>query len=154
MTLEEAIKSSKFKGERHKAVVNMLYTAYWLRNNFTVVLKTQGITLEQFNVLRILNGKHPEMMRVKDIGSRIVEKSSNVPRIIDRLAAKKLVKRNTSKEDKRETLVAITDAGLELLQIAIRLVDNTRETTLGITDEEALQLNELLEKLRNPEVTG
>ncbi len=132
----------------------MLYTAYWLRNNFTVVLKTQGITLEQFNVLRILNGKHPEMMRVKDIGSRIVEKSSNVPRIIDRLAAKKLVKRNTSKEDKRETLVAITDAGLELLQIAIRLVDNTRETTLGITDEEALQLNELLEKLRNPEVTG
>jgi DNA-binding MarR family transcriptional regulator len=95
MTLEEAIKSTKFKGERHKAVVNVLYTAYWLRNNFTFALKELGITLEQYNVLRILNGKHPEMMRVKDIGSRIIEKSSNVPRIIDRLAAKELVKRNT-----------------------------------------------------------
>src|SRR6187402_3135035 len=98
MTLEEAIKSSKFRDQRHKSVLNMLYTAYWLKSNFTTGLKEHGITIEQFNVLRILNGKHPEPMRVKDIGTRILETSSNVPRIIDRLVAKKLATRTPSKE--------------------------------------------------------
>ena len=151
MKLEEAIKSNKFKSEKHKAVINILYTAYWLRNNFTIALKEFGITLEQFNVMRILNGKHPEQMRVKDIGSRIIEKSSNVPRIVDRLVAKKLAKRTPSKEDKRETLVSLTEQGIELLAAAIRMVDKSREDNLGITDAEALEVNTLLELLRNRE---
>jgi DNA-binding MarR family transcriptional regulator len=149
MKLEEAIKSSKFKGERHKAVINILYTAYWIRNIFTVGLKNYGITLEQFNVLRILNGMHPQRMRVKDIGSRIIEKSSNVPRIIDRLVAKELATRNPSKDDKRETFVSITEKGIVLLQDAVKMVDETREQILGISDADAEVINELLEKLRN-----
>lgn len=149
MKLEEAIKSTKFKGERHKAVINLMYTAYWIKNNFTVALKEFGITLEQFNVLRILNGKHPEQMRVKDIGSRIIEKSSNVPRIIDRLVEKELASRVPSREDKRETLVSITEKGLAVLAAAVKVVDQTRERELGIDEKEAEILNELLEKMRN-----
>lgn len=148
MKLEEAIKSNKFKGDKHRAVVNILYTAYWVRNSFTTEIKEFGITLEQFNVLRILNGKYPEPMRIKDIGSRIIEKSSNVPRIIDRLVAKKLAERNPSKEDKRETLVSITDKGRNVLESATKLVDTNRETIVGLSDEEAAQLHELLEKMR------
>jgi DNA-binding MarR family transcriptional regulator len=148
MKIEEAIKSTKFKGERHKVIINILYTAYWLRNHFSIALKECNITLEQYNVLRILRGKHPEKMCVKDIGSRIVEKSSNVPRIIDRLVAKDLAIRTPSKEDKRETLVAITDQGLQLLLQATTIMDRKRDEIMGIDDEAAHELNELLEQMR------
>lgn len=148
MKLEEAIKSTKFKSSGHKALLNVMYTAYWLKSSFTAELKEFDITLEQFNVLRILRGSHPEQLCVKDIGSRIIEKSSNVPRILDRLVLKKLARRTTSKEDKRETLISITEKGLELLAQATAKVDAVRERMLGITEEDAAALSELLEKMR------
>jgi len=98
--------------------------------------------------LRILKGKHPDQMCVKDIGSRMVEKSSNVPRIIDRLIIKKLVKRNVSKEDKRETLISLTDKGIFLLEEATKVLDDIYEKIIGINEEEANKLNDLLEKMR------
>ena len=82
MKLEEAIKSTKFKSEVHKAVLHILYTAWWLKSVGAKELKEFGLTHEQYNVLRILKGKHPEQMCVRDIASRMIEKSSNVPRII------------------------------------------------------------------------
>ena len=146
--LEEAIKTNKFNDERHKATVNILYTAYWLRNLFTGALKEHGITLEQHNVLRILKGSYPQELCVKDIASRILEKSSNVPRIIDRLVAKKLVKRATSKEDKRETLVSLTEKGITTIEAARRVVDQHTKDTVMLNEEEAKTLNDLLEKMR------
>jgi len=148
MKLEEAIKSNRFLDERHKATVNMLYSAYWLKNSFSGALKAHDLTMEQHNVLRILKGKHPAEMCVKDIASRIIEKSSNVPRIIDRLVAKKLVKRATSKEDKRETLVSLTDKGMEIVDSARSSIDNVTNEILLITEEEAKVLNGILDKMR------
>ena len=147
MKLEEAIKS-KFANQKHKATLNVLYTAYWLRHKFSTTLKEEGLTLEQYNVLRILKGKHPEQLCVKDIGGRIIEKSSNVPRIIDRLVLKKLAKRAPSKEDKRETLVSITEKGISLLMNATMRVDKITEEVTGLDENDALMLNELLEKMR------
>ncbi|HYD21189.1 MAG TPA: MarR family transcriptional regulator [Flavipsychrobacter sp.] len=149
MKLEEAIKSSKFRDEGHKASLNVLYTAWWLKSNFSSSLKELGMTQEQFNVMRILKGKHPEEMCVKDIGSRMIEKSSNVPRIIDRLVDKKLVKRATSKEDKRETLISLTDKGIKHLAEASKVMEEVGQKLIGLSSEEAAQLNELLEKLRS-----
>ena len=148
MKLEEAIKSNRFTDERHKATINMLYTAYWLKTSFSAVFKTQGLTMEQHNVLRILRGSHPGEMCVKDIASRIVERNSNVPRIIDRLVIKKLVKRTTSKEDKRETLVSLTDKGITVIDITRQVVDEIMEDIVKISDEEARTLNDILEKMR------
>lgn len=148
MKLEDAIKSNKFRDEGHKATLNILYTAYWLKTAFAASMKELGLTSEQFNVMRILKGKHPEEMCVKDIGSRMIEKSSNVPRIIDRLVDKKWVKRTTSKEDKRETLISLTEKGIKQLAEASAIMDNVGRDLIGITNEEATQLNELLEKLR------
>jgi DNA-binding MarR family transcriptional regulator len=148
MKLEEAIKSSKFVSEKQKAAINVLYTGYWLRSGYSTNLKKENLTLEQYNVMRILKGMHPEQMCVKDIGSRIIEKSSNVPRIIDRLVAKDLAKRIPSKVDKRETLVSLTDKGIALLERANVL---TWDVTSGITalnEQEAKTLNDLLEKMR------
>ncbi|MGN6568351.1 MAG: MarR family winged helix-turn-helix transcriptional regulator [Flavipsychrobacter sp.] len=148
MKLEDAIKSSKFSDMRHKATLNLMYTTYWLKTHLSSALKEHDLTPEQYNVMRILKGKHPEQMCVRDIGSRMIEKSSNVPRIIDRLVAKKLVKRSTSKEDKRETLVTLTDKGIEKLLEANKTNERMSAEILGITNEEAGTLNELLEKLR------
>lgn len=148
MKLEEAIKSNRFTNEKQKATINVLYTAYWLKNNISTVLKTEDLTIEQYNVLRILKGKSPEHMCVKDIGSRIIEKSSNVPRIIDRLVIKKLAKRSTSKVDKRETLVFLTEKGIDTLSRANILIENLNNNIKGISESEAVVLNELLEKMR------
>jgi hypothetical protein len=64
--LEQAIQSTKFKNEAHKAGLNILYTAWWLKTSFSQALKEYGLTHEQYNVLRILKGKHPEQMCVRD----------------------------------------------------------------------------------------
>ena len=116
MKLEQAIKSNKFRNEVHKAGLNILYTAWWLKTNMSKELKEYGLTHEQYNVLRILKGKHPEQICVKEIACRMIEKSSNVPRIIDRLETKKLVKRTSSGSDKRETVIVLTQAGINILQ--------------------------------------
>lgn len=148
MKLEEAIRSNRFDSGKHKATINILYTAYWLKNSFSNAIKPEDITMEQYNVLRILKGKHPEQMCVKDIGSRIIEKSSNVPRIIDRLVIKKLAKRTPSKIDKRETLVALTDKGISVLAKATAAIENITNDMAGISEDEAVALNDLLEKMR------
>ena len=148
MKLQEALKTDRFRNARHMALLNVLYTAYWLKSATTAALKDSGLTGEQFNVMRILKGKHPEPMCVRDIASRMLEKSSNVPRIIDRLVVKKLVKRATSKEDKRETIMTITAEGIKQLDLASKSVEKATEKIIGITEDEAVQLHNLLEKLR------
>ncbi|OYZ52388.1 MAG: hypothetical protein B7Y15_02830 [Bacteroidetes bacterium 24-39-8] len=150
--LEQAIQSTKFKSETHKAGLNILYTAWWLKTSFSQALKEYGLTHEQYNVLRILKGKHPEQMCVRDIACRMIEKSSNVPRIVDRLEIKKLVKRSVSSFDKRETMIQLTAAGLLLLEVTTKKADELFDMQLCVTDEEAKQLNELLEKLRQKEL--
>lgn len=87
-------------------------------------------------------------MCVKDIGSRMIEKSSNVPRIIDRLETKKLVERCTSAEDKRESLISLTTKGIALLEQANAKLDEMNEIIIDITDEEAAIINTLLDKMR------
>ena len=148
MKLQEAIKTEKFRNARHMAMLNILYTAYWLKTHNNAALKNYDLTSEQYNVLRILKGKHPEPMCVKDIGSRMLEKSSNVPRIIDRLVAKNFVERSNSQEDKRETIITVTDAGLKILEQSTKALDKVAEKIIGLDEAEALELNEQLEKFR------
>ena len=148
MKLEEAIQTNKFKSEVHKASINLLYSAWWIKTILTKELKEYGLTHEQYNVLRILKGKHPESLCVKDIAGRMIEKNSNVPRIIDRLVIKKLVKRGTSAQDRRETNITLTGAGLSILESSTQKVNKTISGQLNLNEEEAEQLNRLVEKMR------
>lgn len=148
MKLEEAIKSSRFANEKHKASLNVLYSAYWLRNNFSMAVKPFDLTLEQHNVLRILMGQYPEQICVKDIGVRTIEKSSNVPRIIDKLEEKGFAVRTTSREDKRETLVGITPKGIDIIRQARAALDSKTAQIMNLDEQESLLLNNLLEKMR------
>ena len=146
--LEQAIKSTKFKSEVQKAGLNILYTAWWLKTIMSKELKEYGLTHEQYNVLRILKGRFPDQMCVRDIACRMIEKSSNVPRIIDRLEVKKLVKRSTSAEDKRETVITITQAGINILDMTTARIDNMYAKTVIMDEDSARSLNDLLEELR------
>jgi DNA-binding MarR family transcriptional regulator len=149
--LEEAIKSNKFRNEVHKAGLNILYTAWWLKTIISKELKEYGLTHEQYNVLRILKGRHPEQMCVKDIACRIIEKNSNVPRIIDRLELKKFVRRSASLNDKRETAIVLTPAGINILDIATAKVNKVFENFVVMDESSANTLNKLLEKIREKE---
>jgi DNA-binding MarR family transcriptional regulator len=151
--LEDALKSTKFKSPQHKATLNCLYTAWWLRSILSRELKGFDLTHEQYNVLRILKGKYPEQMCVRDIASRMMEKSSNVPRIVDRLVAKKWVKRTTSTIDKRETVINLTQSGLDILDASTNKVEQLFSRILVLNEPEANQLNQLLEKMRTKEDT-
>jgi DNA-binding MarR family transcriptional regulator len=149
--LEQAIQSNKFKSEVQKAGLNILYTAWWLKTVMSKELKEFGLTHEQYNVLRILKGKFPEQMCVRDIACRMIEKNSNVPRIIDRLELKKLVKRSTSMIDKRETVITLTQSGITILDATTMAVDKIIDGTLLVNSQEAASLNALLEKVRATE---
>lgn len=151
MKLEDAIKSNKFKSETQKAGLNVLYTAWWLKTISTKEMKTFDITHEQYNVLRILKGKHPEKMCVKDIASRMIEKSSNVPRIVDRLELKKLIERTQGEIDGRQTVITLTEKGINLLAKATEKLNLILENAISMTDADALVLNNLLEQMRTLE---
>lgn len=151
MKLEQAIQSTKFKNEVHKAGLNILYTAWWLKTVMSRELKEFGLTHEQYNVLRILKGKYPDQMCVRDIACRMIEKSSNVPRIIDRLEIKKLVKRSTSAQDKRETVITLTQAGITILEASTVVLNRVMDEMMLVNEAEALDLNNLLEKVRSNE---
>ena len=151
MKLEEAIKSNKFRNEVHKAALNILYTGWWLKTLISKELKEYGLTHEQYNVLRILKGKHPEQMCVRDIATRMIEKNSNIPRIIDRLELKKFVKRNSSSNDKRETVISLTSAGINILNITTSKVDKVFDDTVEMNESAATTLNKLLEEIRKSE---
>lgn len=151
MKLEQALKSDKFKSESHKAVLNILYTAWWLKTLMSSELKAYGLTHEQYNVLRILKGKHPEQICVKEIACRMIEKNSNVPRIIDRLETKKLVKRASSRYDKRETVIVLTEVGINILKHSTDRINKVTETSFLLDEHQSSMLNTILEEIRSVE---
>ena len=146
--LDQAIKSVKFKSEVQKAGLNILYTAWWLKTIMSKELKEYGLTHEQYNVLRILKGRFPDKMCVRDIACRMIEKNSNIPRIIDRLEVKKLAKRNTSAADKRETVITITQAGINILEFTTKKIDARYAASVSMDEDSARTLNDLLDQIR------
>jgi DNA-binding MarR family transcriptional regulator len=147
-TLEEAIKQTKFANEHIKSHLNVLYTANWLYNKISSNLKPFNLTHEQFNVLRILKGSHPQKMCQKDILSRMIAPNSNITLIIKKLKEKQFVVVQQSVTDKREYEINITSTGLHVLdQVAEEL--NAQSNFIGkLSTSEAFHLNALLDKLR------
>lgn len=149
MKIEEVLKIKNFSSEAQKAYINVLYTATVLRGKINVRLKKFELTHEQFNVLRIIKGQHPNLVCVKDITNRMVEPNSNTTRILDRLQHKQLVKRNPSERDRRELWITITENGLNLLATIEADFINDNPHGSNLSHAEAVLLNGLLDKLRN-----
>lgn len=148
MTLEEEIKQSKFASEHEKAALNILFSGSWLYNNNAARLKKHGITPEQFNVLRILRGAHPQALMLADITCRMIDRSSNATRLVEKLRLKALVTREVCEDNRRQVDIGITDKGINLL----KKIDQDSESWLtllkNISGTEAKELNRILDKLR------
>ncbi len=148
MKIDKEIKSS-FQDNHHKAYINLIYTANEVGTLTKKLFKTVDITLQQYNVLRILRGNSPKPLNPGAIKAVMLDKSPDLTRLIDRLLLKKLVVRDTCEKNRRKIDIKITKEGLALLTQLDPLVKKKQEQiTEKLTDEEACQLSDLLDKLR------
>lgn len=148
MGLDEDIKQPKWKNNFSKAIVNLHFTTNWVIEKQHQLFKPYGLTLPQFNVLRILRGQHPNPSTVNLIIERMLDRMSNASRIIDKLEQKKLVIRKQCKEDRRAVDVLISDKGLALLAEMDTAMSNWEQSFCNLSEEESSQLNNLLDKFR------
>ena len=148
MKLEDEIAQRKFRNERHKIAVNILYTYSWLSALHTKIFKEHGITTQQFNVLRILRGQNPNPTTIKLVKERMLDKMSDASRIVDKLLEKKLVERHISKHDRRHVDVFITKKGLKVLSDLDNRDKEFENHSSNLSIKETEVLNSLLDKLR------
>lgn len=150
MKLEEELKQTKpFKSEIQKLILNISVTSSWLNTLFAERLKPYDLSPHQYNVLRILKGKHPECYCNQEITQRMIDKSSNATRIVDKLLEKKLVSRTKDKSDRRLVNIKITDNGIKLLVEIDKTPFAERMKLKSFNEEKAKLMNEWLDELRD-----
>lgn len=137
--------NSTFENEKQKALINILYTANWISSFQNEFFKSFGISPQQYNILKILKGaKKP--LKVQTIKDRMIERSPNATRLMDKLCAKQLINRIPSQDDRRVVHIAITYHGKNLLET---ISSDFYETLVEkLSNDEAQQLNQILDKMR------
>ena len=147
MKIEDEIQS-KFRNEKHKAMVNLQFTQLAVSNKLGEVFKRANISAQQYNVLRILRGQYPNSASIGLIKERMLDKNSDVSRIIDRLKRKKLLERKECKLDRRQKDVTISDEGLKLLETLDEDLSSIEKVIANVSEEDAVKLNSILDEIR------
>jgi len=149
MILEKEIQQVKpFRNNYHKAAVNLVFTGKWMIQFHSDVFKQYNLTIQQYNILRILRGRNPSAATVKLIRERMLDRMSDASRIVEVLRKKKLVERNICGEDRRKMDVVITQKGLELLEEIEKENERMDKYLSALNEEEIVHLNDLLDKVR------
>ena len=148
MTIEKDIKQNKFKNDYQKAMINLAYTANFLSMEMYTVLKPYDITPEQFNVLRILRGQFPNPSTVNLIIDRMINKSSNASRLVEKLRVKGFLERVECPEDRRAVNILITKKGLTLLEKLDKEEEEWLSKMKNLSEPEVKKLIALLDKIR------
>ena len=148
MKLEEEIQQKEFKSPYHKLAINLIYTANWVSSRCSALLRDVDITQQQYNVLRILRGQHPNYCNLKLVKERMLDRMSDASRIIDKLLAKGLIERNECPNDRRQINILITQKGLELLKSVDFIDDETQQMFENLDIKQIELLNDLLDQLR------
>lgn len=150
MKIEEAIKQNKpFASEFQKAIVNLVYTASWWNQIATRMLRPFGISQEQYNILRILRGMGDKPATIKTLTERMLDNNSNASRLVEKLKNKGFVERLECPMDRRRVDITITAKGLQLLEQTSGLMQiEVQKDLIHLSEAEAQQLNELLDKMR------
>lgn len=147
--LEEVIKTKPIQDMHMRAYLNVMYTGNWISNRVNQVLKPFELTEPQYNVLRILRGQHGATMSLFEIQDRMIQKMSNVSRLIDKLLQKGLVERKECRDNRRKVDIRITDTGLAMLdKLDGPLQVCFDEMNRNLSATEAKQVGELLDSLR------
>jgi DNA-binding MarR family transcriptional regulator len=149
MRIEQAINQRKFKDDYHKIVVNLLFTGNWLRDALGANLKEHGLLPQHYNALRIIKGRHPDPVSAGDIKDVMLDKASDVTRLLDKLEKLEYVQRRLCPHNRRKMDISITPQGLKLLSDVDVLMDSFYEDLADrVTEEEAASLSDLLDKIR------
>ena len=148
MKIDDAIQS-KFQSPGQRAMVNLNYTSNFFSTKYNKFMGNFGLSMPQYNILRILRGAK-KSISVNDVKSRMVEKSPNTTRLMDKLFDKNLIERVRCENDRRVVFVKISDAGLDALDEIDKEFksDSANMFTANLTDEESDVLSDLLDKLR------
>ena len=147
MKFEDVIKQKKFESAQQKAILNLIYTHNWVSALHESFFKEYDLTMQQYNVLRILRGKHPESICAGEVKEVMLDRNPDLTRLCDRLLKKDLIERATNDENRRQVLLKITKGGLDLLKEMDPFVKSSLKFD-GLTDKECLLLSDLLDKLR------
>lgn len=149
MQLQKETKTSKFENIYLQAIVNVLYTYNWCNEGLKNIICPYDITTQQFNVLRILRGQYPQPCTISLIKSRMLDRMCDASRIVDRLLQKELILKKINTLDRRAADILISSKGLKLLHKMDREVSIAGLISSNLTDQEAQQLNDLLDKMRH-----
>jgi len=149
MSIDKDIHQHHFRNGRHKAMVNILFTYGWLMEELKKIMNDEDITIQQYNILRILRGSNPAPISTLQMRERMIDKMSDTSRLVDRLIAKKLVRKVISKQDRRLVDVTITAKGLKLLKRLDAREDEIDSIASTLTEKESNTLSRLLDKIRS-----
>ena len=149
MLQREIKQGPPFRSPAQEAAIAILRTADVVRRRLTEVIEPHGITFQQYNVLRVLRGAHPDPLATLEIGERLIERTPGMTRLLDRLESKGLVRRERSAEDRRLVHAWITEAGQDLIGSLDEYVDRADDQAVASLDSEQIdQLSRLLEAVR------
>lgn len=146
--LEDEIKQKKFATEEEKVFVNLIYTYNFFQNKFEELMKQFDLTSQQYNILRILKGQFPKAITLNDIKSRILDKNSDVSRIVERMRKKKLLTRKINPNNRRSVEIILTQNGIVKLKEIEPYLKKYHPLISHLSKQELEKLNELLDKLR------
>ena len=141
------ILQTKFKSPQQKAIINIRFTSNFLGNIQQNLMNQYDLTMPQFNILRILRGAG-DAINVNTVKDRMIEKSPNTTRLMDKLIDKGLIERIRCEKDRRVVYVKISENGLAILSEIDKNIDVNTLINAGLTDEEANTLCDLLDKTR------
>ena len=147
MGILKDINQTKAISNKLKALLNIHYTNNWLRDQQMPIFKKHQIQQQHFNVLKIINGKHPEPICPGEIKEVMLDKGRDLTRLLDKLERMQLVTRKLSEANRRKVEVNITEKGIELTeQLSVDLLKVT--DAISISEEDAAKLSDLLDKMR------
>jgi len=148
MGIDKEIKQATFRNNQNKAMVNIMFTHAWMVDHIKSFVKSENITPQQYNILRILRGAG-EPLSTLQLRERMLDKMSDTSRIVERMVSKNLVQKAISEKDKRMVDVILTPQGAELLENLDRRNQELDAVVNHLSDDELETLNNLLDKLRN-----
>lgn len=148
MKIKEEIQQSRFRNSYQEASINIIYTSGWLANKHKDFFSQFGITGQQYNILSILRGQSPKKISGAEIKSRMMDKNSDVSRLLDRLIVKQLIIKRQCPDDKRAADIEIGKNGLDLLSTIDTKLQALDAVMSNLTENEAQQLSHLLDRLR------
>lgn len=148
--LENILKSTSSISEAKATVISIFHINSKIKETLLHQLKPHDLSIEQYNVMRILRGQKGKAINLQDIQTRMINKMSNTTRLVDKLLKKKFVKRIICKNNRRKVEISITDLGLSILDGLDPIIENTEQNiTKHLNKQELKQLNNLLLKLNN-----